>query len=632
MSLPHIPLLSAAGNLSKGSAEHHYVSIGWRISGYIFTISCFLALAILFSSGYLNYKAELRRVFLQQEEVENAQVPVLASALWNYEFHKIEKQLKGLLTLQHVAFVELQSPGHLLRYGKRSGSDDAIERSFHILYGDNRQPLGQLQLVYSKQSVRESCINQLKRIFVPVLLQVLLTALIIIAVYAKLLTRHLKDLSEYTRELDRDNLSKGFRFHRASSHKKDELDLLLESIDTMRKNLINQLEDRERMEKQLQRNSKMEALGTLAGGVAHDLNNILTGVVSYPELVMCGYPADSKIYKSLEKIRDSGLRASAIVQDLLTLTRRAVPTFSPLSINQLIKAYLDSPEFMKIMEDRHEVAVEVHLDPCNPVVLGSDIHIGKSLMNLVFNGFEAIKGAGTLRISTHCRAANAMLSFSSGVYPDGAVEIAVEDTGVGISPADQEKIFEPFYTKKVMGRSGSGLGMTVVYGTVQDHCGEIFIKSEQGKGARIMILLPLTEQSVADPVKGTEVGAIRGHDQKILVVDDLREQREVAEDILTTLGYRVINAVSGEDALKTLAQQTVELILLDMIMGEGMDGYDTLKELKKRYPEIPVILVSGYSDTGRTRQALDHGAACYVRKPYQMESIARAVAEQFDPE
>jgi len=217
----------------------------------------------------------------------------------------------------------------------------------------------------------------------------------------------------------------------------------------------------------------MESLGFLAGGVAHDLNNVLSGIVSYPELLLLDLPEDSKLRKPIETIRESGHRATAIVQDLLTVARGAVTAKEPVNLNNLVTEYLNSPEFRTLEQLHPMVTIKTNLDKDLFNATGSNIHIKKALMNLALNAAEAIDNKGNVTISTMNCYIDRPLRGYDDVKTGEYTVLSVSDDGPGISSDKLERIFEPFYTRKVMGRSGTGLGLTVVWNVMQDHHGYI---------------------------------------------------------------------------------------------------------------------------------------------------------------
>jgi len=388
--------------------------------------------------------------------------------------------------------------------------------------------------------------------------------------------------------------------------------------------------ERRELELRLQRAHKMEAIGTLAGGVAHDLNNILAGLVSYPELLLMQIPEDSKLRKPIETIQKSGEKAASIVQDLLTLARRGVAVTEVLNLNDIISDYLKSPEFENLQENHPAVTVRTDLETDLQNIMGSPVHISKTVMNLISNAAEAMPDGGSVMVSTKNRYVDSPMKRYAHVDEGEYAVLTVSDTGIGIPEKDLDRIFEPFYTKKVMGRSGTGLGMAVVWGTVKDHNGYIDVQSTEGQGTTFTLYFPITRRQAAG--KGREVSQedYQGKGETVLVVDDIQEQRDVATGILEKLGYKVFCVSSGEEAVEWLKSTRADVVVLDMIMNPGMDGLDTYKEILKLRPGQRAIIASGFSESSRVKEAQRLGAGAYVKKPYLMEKIAMAIRNELD--
>ena len=258
-------------------------------------------------------------------------------------------------------------------------------------------------------------------------------------------------------------------------------------------------------------------------------------------------------------------------------------------------------------------------------MVGSPVHLTKTIMNLVSNAVEAMPDGGTVRISTANKhletAVNGFVKIPQGDY----VMLEVTDTGVGIAPEDIDKIFEPFYTKKKMGRSGTGLGMAVVWGTVKDHKGYINIDSVEGRGTCFQLYFPATEETPSEKRSDTSIDALFGHGESILIVDDGQEQREILSALLTQLKYTVHTAEDGRTAVEYMRNNRADLLIVDMIMDPGIDGLDTYRKILKIHPHQRAIIVSGYSETGRVQEALKIGADAYIKKPYSIVKLGRAV-------
>lgn len=390
------------------------------------------------------------------------------------------------------------------------------------------------------------------------------------------------------------------------------------------------IEENAKLEIQLIRAQKMEALGTLAGGVAHDLNNVLAGVINYPELMLMRLPEDSPLRRYATSIQKSGERAAAIVQDLLTLARRNVVQVEVIDLNAVVADYIGSPEFDRLRLNHPLAKVASRLNEHSSGILGSPVQLSKAVMNLVNNAVEALEGKpGEVTVITeNCHLANPLDAYEhipAGDY----VRLTVADTGCGMAADDLRRIFEPFFSRKKMGRSGTGLGMAVVWGTIKDHGGLIDIHSTPGRGTRFDIYFPPTTK-VEKKAEVTPVAVYRGKGEKILVVDDEETQREIAHEILTDLGYDIKSVPSGEAAIETLRDQPVDLVVLDMIMASGMDGLDTYRQIVHRWPGQRAIIASGFSDNQKVHTAMKLGVGQYVKKPYNREALGKAVRQELD--
>ena len=414
---------------------------------------------------------------------------------------------------------------------------------------------------------------------------------------------------------------------------------MLDTVETNNQKLIDnqkeleqkiiELSERElesqRLAAQLQRAQKMEAIGTLAGGVAHDLNNVLSGIASYPELLLLDLPEDSPYRHTILAIQESGLKAAAIVQDLLTLARRGVAVTEITNLNELINNYLASPEYKNLASLNSEIAIKIELAEDLLNIQGSPVHLLKTIMNLVSNAVESIPAWGTITIRTANQYVDRPIKGYDDVEEGDFAVLSVEDTGSGIPTADLERIFEPFFTKKIMGHSGTGLGMTVVWGTVKDHKGYIDVRSAEGQGSKFSLYFPATRQMRAPVESSASIENLAGNGETVLVVDDVPRQRQIASEMLQRLGYIVETASSGEETLDYFQKHRADLIVLDMIMEPGIDGLETYKRVLQISPHQKAIITSGYSETNLVRETQRLGAGQYIKKPYTLREIGRAI-------
>ncbi len=379
-------------------------------------------------------------------------------------------------------------------------------------------------------------------------------------------------------------------------------------------------------EEKISRLKKMESLGLLAGGVAHDLNNVLSGIVSYPDLLLMELGEESALRQPIMTMKKSGQRATAIVQDLLTIARGVAVEKQPLSVNTAVYNFMLSAEFKKLKEHHSDVTVTFDLDKDLMNIIGSAIHLDKVVMNLVSNAAEAIDGKGEVRISTMNRQVDRPIKGYQDVTAGTYAVLTIKDNGPGIIPEELKRIFEPFYTKKVMGRSGTGLGLAVVWNVVQDHGGYINISSD-GNGTCFDLYFPVTHEALEKEVADIDINNLYGHGEAVLVVDDMASQREITCRMLQKLGYRAHAVGSGEAAVEYIKAHPVELLLLDMIMDPGIDGLETYRRIKQIHPHQKAILLSGFAETDRVRESLALGAARYLKKPVLFAILGKAVKE-----
>ncbi len=387
-----------------------------------------------------------------------------------------------------------------------------------------------------------------------------------------------------------------------------------------------------KMEEKLSQSQKLESLGMLAGWVAHDLNNMLSGIVSYPELLLLDLPDDSRLRKPLETIRKSGIKATEIVQDLLAMARRGAAISEIVDLGQILRDYLSSPEYGKMMSYHPHVDLQTEIEDDLLNIEGSPVHLFKAMMNMISNAAEAMPNGGTITITLKneyvSRAVPGFNQIDEGEY----TMLSIKDTGLGMSAEDIEHVFEPFYTKKVMGRSGTGLGMSVVWGVVKDHNGQIDIDSTIGTGTQIKIRFPSTRASSREVAAETSMADFNGMGETILLVDDVAEQREIASGILNRLGYNVSAVSSGEQAIAFVKSQSVDLLILDMIMAPGIDGLETYRQCRKIRPDQKAIIASGYSESEKVRHAQSLGVGAYLRKPYTIRQMGETVLNELRSE
>lgn len=370
---------------------------------------------------------------------------------------------------------------------------------------------------------------------------------------------------------------------------------------------------------------RMESLGMMASSVAHDLNNIMAGIITYPELLLLDLGKDFKYREELLMIREAGKRAAAVVNDLLTVARGATCKKEVQDVNALISSYLKSMECNEVCQRYPGVKITSYLESKLQNISCSTIHLNKSVMNLVNNAAEAIQTKGRIILATKNIQFTAPHQGYETIEPGEYVMLSVEDDGPGISNQDIQQIFSPFYSKKVMGRSGTGLGLAVVWNTVHDHGGYIDVVSNVN-GTTFCLYFPVDRHGVYTPAQPSPaISQYHGNGEKILVVDDQKSQREIASRLLARLGYHPLAVTSGEEAIEYIKKDPVDLVILDMLMDPGINGCETYEQIIQHAPGQKAIIATGFSTPEDINRAMHLGINQFIKKPYSMHDLAQAL-------
>ncbi len=376
------------------------------------------------------------------------------------------------------------------------------------------------------------------------------------------------------------------------------------------------------LQHQLQHAQKMEAIGTLAGGIAHDFNNLLQAMHGYAEILQLRLEQRGDGCAELREIMSAAKRGGELTQQLLTFSRKIESNLRPVLLNEQIRKTYNwlVRTIPKMISVRLDLEEDLH------VVLADPVQIEQVLLNLIVNAKDSMPDGGEIEIRT---AGVTLDADFCRVHPEaqegGYVLMSVTDTGQGMSAEDQEHMFEPFFTTKEQGR-GTGLGLAMVYGIVQNHHGFILCESRPGAGTRFDIYFPLV-QSGEDCLRSDQpLTTLKGGEETVLVVDDERYVREFIKEMLENFGYRVILAASGEQALEIYTRQgnQIDLVILDIMMP-GLGGYKCLREILKLDGDARVLMASGWSPDLRQRELLRLGAAGFIRKPFDSGQLLKAI-------
>jgi PAS domain S-box-containing protein len=387
-------------------------------------------------------------------------------------------------------------------------------------------------------------------------------------------------------------------------------------------------EEKEHLKAQLFQAQKMESVGTLAGGIAHDFNNLLTIILGYSEMLLEDRDEKDPAYADLQKIIQTARSGAEVVQRLLVFSRKAETNPVPLDLNRQVRntGGLLSRTLSKM------IRIEMRLEDGLKFVSADPTQMDQIVMNLAINAKEAMPDGGVLSLETsNVRLENDFCARHPGVTPGDYVLLSVSDTGKGMDKKILDRIFDPFFTVKGWDlRKGTGLGLPVVFGIVQQHGGCIEVLSEVGKGTTFKIYFPaLVSELEAQETTARVMPS--GGPETILLVDDEEHILELGKRVLSKAGYTVFTAKDGREALELYKAQgeKISLVILDLIMPE-MEGKQCLKELLKINPEARVLVASGYSADGPTKEALEGGAKGFVSKPFDMGQLLQTVCKVLD--
>lgn len=388
--------------------------------------------------------------------------------------------------------------------------------------------------------------------------------------------------------------------------------------------IIRDITEKKRLEAQFLRAQRMESIGTLAGGIAHDLNNVLSPILTAVELLQMRFPDESS-QRLLNILHTNAVRGSEMVKQVLSFARGVEGDYTLLQPKHLIK------EIVKILADTLPKNIEITFS--NPTdlwnVSGDATQLHQVLMNLCVNARDAMSQGGKL----HIEAENVEIDdhyarMNVELKPGRYVCVSVIDTGMGISESNLSKIFDPFFTTKEQGQ-GTGLGLSTVASIVRSHKGFFNVYSEVGRGSRFKIFLPAIDAGQAPAAQAARLDLPLGNGELILVVDDESAIREIAKETLLTFGYQVLTASDGTEALALFAQHNdeVQCVITDMMMP-FLDGPATIRALRKLAPDLKIIATSGLKANDKIAEAAKLGVATFLPKPYTAADLLKALAAE----
>jgi len=367
---------------------------------------------------------------------------------------------------------------------------------------------------------------------------------------------------------------------------------------------------------------RLESAGRVAGQIAHDFNNLLAPLVAYPDFIKEALPENHPTLKYINDMEKSANQIAEINQQLLTLSRRGHYNQEILNLNDVIQFAIDE---MGILPQTVVIETDFAKNLMN--VFGGAAQIHRVLSNLIYNARDAMQDVGNISIKTENYYAD-NITINYGHIPKGEyIKVTISDIGGGIPKDIQHNIFDPFFTTKSSDRRrGSGLGLSVVDAVMKDHDGFIDLQSTIGEGTSFYLYFPITRETIGTTCEDE----ITGGTESILVVDDDKEQCVVALKLLEKLGYNATAVNSGEEAIEYLKENRQDLLLLDMIMPDGIDGTETFRQIINMYPNQKAIIISGYAESSRVEKARQLGIEMYIRKPLTIKLLASCLRKILD--
>lgn len=423
----------------------------------------------------------------------------------------------------------------------------------------------------------------------------------------------------------RKNPDEAFRLETAVQERTAELSAAVEKLKQEIAERQKAEMERQHLQGQLLQSQKMESIGRLAGGVAHDFNNILTEILSYAELTLMKLAEDHPVRNHLVSIREASEKAAILTHQLLAFSRRQVLEMKAVDLNKVIEGMANMLSRM-IGED---VQLELRTEAAISAIRADQGQIEQVLMSLAVNARDAMTPGGRLLIGTKDVDLNdALLRAQETVAFDKYVMLSVADTGAGMTAEVRDRIFEPFFTTRELGR-GTGLGLATVYGIVKQHSGNILVDSEPGKGTTFKVYFPISHERGREREEDHELTSpLPGGAETVLVVEDDELVRGLILEVLAPLGYQVLATSSGEDAVRTSDSFTapVDLLLTDVVMP-GMNGRQLAEVIRIKRPGIKVLFMTGYTADALSTQGILEPGVALIHKPLRPGPLARQVRQ-----
>ena len=606
----------------------------------ILTVAFSTAITVLTTASQLlfDYRKELGDLQHQLDEIKTTQINSLSHSIWTFDTQGIRIIIDSILQIRDMEFLKVYVDDQHSWSGGDRTSHNTIEMEIPIPYNYQGKQLtiGTLQVVASLDTVYSRLIRKAVIIFIGNGLKTFLVSIFILTLFQRLVTRHLIDLADHATRVAAGISSGPFRLNRKkrTPSKNDELDNASAAINLMHKNLQNEVRkiteaeaERVQLQEQLVQAQKMESVGRLAGGVAHDFNNMLGVILGYLELAKDDIESPQLLHTDLMEIEKAAMRSANLTRQLLAFARNQPIAPQTLNLNEVVSGML---KMLKRLIGEDINLVWKPAEDLWPIYMDQS-QIDQILANLCINARDAIDGTGQLLISTERVTIDENYCQNNReAIPGEYAQLIISDTGCGMDRETLDHLFEPFFTTKSVGE-GTGLGMATVYGIVKQNKGFINVYSEQGQGTTVKIYLPrycgndepVMKENLSDP-------DLQG-DETILLIEDDPSVLEMSKTMLERLGYSVLTAALPNEAIELVRKHTgnINLIISDVIMPD-MNGQELFTHLLRFDPELKVLFTSGYTANIIAHHGVLDADVKFIEKPYTRTTLGKKVREILD--
>ncbi|SHO47845.1 ATP-binding protein [Desulfopila aestuarii] len=606
----------------------------------ILTVAFSTAITVLTTASQLlfDYRKELGDLQHQLDEIKTTQINSLSHSIWTFDTQGIRIIIDSILQIRDMEFLKVYVDDQHSWSGGDRTSHNTIEMEIPIPYNYQGKQLtiGTLQVVASLDTVYSRLIRKAVIIFIGNGLKTFLVSIFILTLFQRLVTRHLIDLADHATRVAADISSGPFRLNRKkrTPSKNDELDNASAAINLMHENLQNEVRkiteaeaERVQLQEQLVQAQKMESVGRLAGGVAHDFNNMLGVILGYLELAKDDIESPQLLHTDLMEIEKAAMRSANLTRQLLAFARNQPIAPQTLNLNEVVSGML---KMLKRLIGEDINLVWKPAEELWPIYMDQS-QIDQILANLCINARDAIDGTGQLLIATERVTIDENYCQNNReAIPGEYAQLIISDTGCGMDRETLDHLFEPFFTTKSVGE-GTGLGMATVYGIVKQNNGFINVYSEQGQGTTVKIYLPRYCGNDEPVMKENLSSPDLQGDETILLIEDDPRVLEMAKTMLERLGYSVLTAALPNEAIELVRKHTgnINLIISDVIMPD-MNGQELFTHLLTFDPELKVLFTSGYTANIIAHHGVLDADVKFIEKPYTRTTLGKKVREILD--